>query len=264
MWTFVRWEWVKHTRIPRFWGSFLAIALLGGLFVYGYTKLRSEPALAAVVGRGVPDGFFVPVLALSVSATVLLPLFVALIGADMVSGERQVGTWPMLLTQGIRPWQLYTSKWTVSAAFAGLATLVLVTASAAGGAWFFGWHSAILPSGVRLSGGRLAMLLGAMTIYCAAGQMVVASWAVAVSAFCRHTVSGVLIVIGVIAVMVTLGDLPFSTPLQPYLCTTYFSRALDVLSFPVNWTSMGRGLEVFGVYTLASWALIWCCQPFRE
>lgn len=264
MWTFVKWEWTKQARVARFWGSLVAIALLGALFVYGYTGLRSEPALAAVVGRGIPDGFFAPVLALSFSAAVLLPLCVALVGADLVSGERQLGTWPVLLSQGIRPWRLYASKWTVSAGYAGLATLVLVAASTLGGVWLFGWHSAVLPAGIRLSGVRLVALLGAMTLYCAAGQMVVASWAVAVSVFCRHTVTAVLVVVGVIAAMVTVGELPFATPVQPYLFTSYFSRLLDVLSFPANWPAMGRGLIVFAAYIAASWVLVWLCEPFRE
>lgn len=264
MWTCVKWEWAKEMRLARFWGSLASLAGLGFLFAYGYVRMRGQPALQAVIGGGSRDGFFVVVLAIAVASTVLLPFFVALVSADAISGERQMSTWPTLLTQGLSPWRLYLAKWIVGVSYALLAATALVGASAAGGIVVFGWHSAVLPSGVRASAPHLAMLAVVMTGYCALGQAVVASWAVAVSAFCRHTLSSVMIVVGAVLFMVMVGDLPFAAGLQGVLFTNYFSRALDALSFPLNWAAMGQGLVVYALYGLASWGLVFWLEPFRQ
>ncbi len=263
MWMCVKWEGRRQLRLPRFWGSLAALFVLGLLFTYGYAQLRGQPALAALLGNGLTDGFFVPILAISVSASMMLPFFISLITGDAISGERQWGTWATLLTQGVPPWRLYTSKWIVGLAYAALATLVLAGTSLAGGVAMFGWHATVLPSGLLASTGTLALLLAVACLYAMAGQMVVASLALAVSAYCRHTVSAIMVTMGVLIFMVLLGNLPFLRSVNPFLFTTYFSRIADVLSSPPNWALMGQGLLVYGTYTALSWAIVFWAPPFR-
>lgn len=264
MWTCVKWEWFKQVRQVRFWGSLAALTFLGGLFTYGYVHMRNEPALTVIVGRAASDGFFVPVLAASVSSTVLLPFVVAVVSGDAISGDRYLGTWPVLLSQGVRPWQLYAAKWIVGLAYAGLATVTLLASSAIGGILVMGWHATALPSGTVASAGDQVRLLFIMAGYCSAGQMVVASLAVAASAFCRNTLSSVLVVMGSILVMVMVGDFPFLSNIQRLMFTAYFSRSDEILSTPINWMAMEHGLLAFATYALLSWVIVAWFEPFRD
>lgn len=264
MWMCVKWECQRQMRQPRFWGSLGALFVLGGLFTYGYGQLRGQPALAAMLGRGLSDGFFVPILALSVSASMMLPFFISLMSGDAVSGERQLGTWATLLTQGVPPWRLFAAKWLVGLAYAVLATGILTASSLAGGVLMFGWHATTLPSGTFTQAPALGRLLLLMTLYAVAGQMVVATLALAVSAYCRHSISAIMVTMGMLIFMVMLGDLPFLGSINRFLFTSYFSRMADALSFPPDWAFMAHGLVVYGVYILLCWAVVFWTPPFRE
>ncbi len=264
MYKYVSWEWRKEARLVRFWGSLCALAVMGGLFTYGYVNLRHKEALLAIVGMGASDGFFVPVLAVSVSATILLPFFVTIVSGDAISGERQWGTWPLLLSQGVSPWRLYGAKWIVGLTYAGLATLTLVLSSALGGFLVMGWHATALPSGIMASAWDQVRLLALMTAYVSVGQMAVASLAITVSAFFRNTLSTVLVVMGVLLVMVMIGEFPVFSTVQRFLLTDYFSQAQAVLSAPPNWLAMERGILVFFLYGMCSWMTMGWFEPFRD
>lgn len=264
MWTCVKWEWRRQLRQARFWGALLALGVLGILFTYGYSQMHSQPAVAAILGPGRANGFYVPIVALSLSSSVMLPFFVSLLSGDGISGERQVGTWAMLLTQGVSPWSLYAAKWFFTVGYAFLATACLVLTSFVGGMAVFGLHGALLPSGVETTRLELLRLLGIMTLYAAAGQMVVATLALLVSAFCRYTLSAIMITMGGLLFMAMLGDMPFWAGAQKVFFTGYFARVMDALTFPPDWTAMTHGLIVYGLYVVFLWAAILWFEPFRE
>ncbi len=264
MWTCVRWEWRRQTHLWRFWGSLASLAGMGLLFAYVYEHLRQQSPLQALVGQEIPNSFFVPVLAVAVSSLVLLPFFVTMVSGDAISGERQSGTWFMLLTQGIPPWRLYFAKWLIAVTYAWLAVAVLVGSSLVGGLALFGWRAAILPAGTVASSTDLIRLLLVLFAYCSAGQTAVASLALCVSAFSRHTVSTVMVMMGGLLFMALLGDFPIMPEAQQLFLTDYFSRAADVLGVPLNWSSLGRGVAVYGIYCVCSWLLVIWLEPFRQ
>ncbi|NMP22397.1 ABC transporter permease [Sulfobacillus harzensis] len=264
MWTCVKWEARRLARQSRFWGSLVAVAVLGGLFSYGYRLMHGQAFVVPTVGRGLANGFFVPILALTLSSSVLLPFFVALVAGDSVAGERQSGTWNTLLTQGISPWRLFWGKALVSFGYAALATLILCASSLAGGWVIFGLHGSALPSGVVASTGQFWRLIVIVWGYATVSQMVVAAFALLVSAFSRHSVSSLLVSMGTLIVLAMLGDMPILAAVRRLLFTSYFSRLGDTLTFPPNWIALTHGLLVYGLYLILFLAAILWFQPFRD
>lgn len=264
MWTCVRWEIRRQIRQARFWGSLAALVVLGGLFAYGYGQMHGAAAVVAYIGDGMANGFFVPILALALSCSVLLPFFVVVFSGDSIAGERQMGTWPLMLAHGINPWRLYVAKWLVGAAYVALATVLLASASLVGGWLLFGLHGGPLPSGVNVSQTDFWRLLAVMTGYTVAGQMVVSGLALMVSAFSRHTVSALMIAMGSLIVLAMMGDVPVFGQVRRLFFTTYFSRIGAALGFPPAWLSLEHGVAIYALYAGLFWAAILWCQPFRE
>lgn len=264
MWTCVKWEWRRQFRQARFWGSLAALAVLGVLFAYGYGQMRGQADIQAILGRAVGNGFFVPILALILCTGVILPFFASVAGADLVSGERQLGTWNILLTQGISPWRLYLGKWWFGVGYSVLAVLVLAVSSLASGIAWFGIHAAAIPSGVVVGPMGFVDIVALMVGYAAAGQIVVVTMSLLVSAFSRLTVSAIVVAVGILVFLSMLGDIPFLAATQRFFFTSYFSRVGDVLGYPVDWMPLVRGLEVYALYMVMFWAAILWFQPFRD
>lgn len=264
MWTFIKWEWRRQFRQTRFWGSLAALVILGGLFTYGYSAMHGESNIIAFLGRGAANGFFVPILALSLSTTILLPFFVSLFGGEGVSGERQLGTWAGLLAHGADPWRLFLSKWLVGWGYVIVATETLVLSSVFGGFLVFGLHASSLPSGAEASVMEFWRLLGLMTAYAILGQGVVMTLALSVSAMTRNTLSAIMVTMGMLLVMAMLGDLPFLATLRSLFFTSYFARIGDVLLSPPDWHALIGGVLVYLAYMATLIAGILFVQPFRD
>ncbi len=264
MWTYVKWECRRQFRLVRFWGSLFSLVLLGALFAYGYSQMHGQAAVMDYVGRGLANGFFVPILALIMSTSIMLPFFVTLFSADSIAGERQLGTWATLLTHGVNPWSAFWAKWLVGLGYGILATVVLSGSSLMAGFLLFGLHGSALPSGINAAPGDFWRILMMMMGYAVAGLAVVSTFALIVSAFSRHAVSAIMVTMGSLIVLAMLGDLPFLTRVRDLFFTSYFSRISDVLSYPPNGAALWHGLVVYALYMVFFSALVLWFQPFRD
>lgn len=262
--TYVSWEWRRLKRTPRLWASYGALMLLGLLFSYGYLLMRHGTGLILPVGSTVRNGFFVPILALSLSVTVLLPFFVTVFSGDGISGERQLRTWDLLLANGVDPLRLYLAKWWVGWGFCIRATLILTTTSLVGGALLFGLRGSVLPSGARASAQELLAALAVMTVYTILGQGVVMTLSLSISAVMKHSASAILASMGAILTMVMMGDLPFMTSIRGIFFTSYFSRMDAVLETPPHWSSLAHGALVYAIWLFTLLAFGCWMAPRRE
>ncbi len=264
MGAYVNWEVHKLLRQTRFWGSLAVLSFCGALFTYGYLHFRRQSAVLAMIGPGSADGFFVPVLALSTCASLLIPFFVCVMSSDAVAGDRQFGAWAMLLAQGVPAGKLFFAKWVVCLGYAGFCCVTLVGASGLGGLIALGWHSAVLPSGTVVSITQQLWLLAAMLGYAVVGEMSVATLALAASALLRSGLSSLLVAMGCILLMVMWGDLPFGTGIKPFLLTSYLSQVTVWLNAPPEWTVVRAGILVFLAYGIGALGLVLWSKPFFD
>lgn len=262
--TYVKWEIRRLGRQPRFWASLIGVAALGGLFAYGYREMHGNTLAMSTVGARIGNGFLVPFLALSLSSSILLPFLVALFAGESLAGERQSGTWATLLAQGISPWTVFWAKGLVAWAYAIGITLLLTLSSLLGGWFIFGLHASALPAGVMASTPAFWRLLAVSAGYAACGQMVVAAFALVVGAFCKTSLSALMVSMGSLIVLAMLGNLPIWGAVRRLFFPSYFSRITDALTFPTNWAPLNHGLFVYAIYCLGFLALILWFQPFRD
>lgn len=264
MWTSVKWEFALARRSVRNWGSLAALAVIGVLFAWAYGIIRQYPGVAQLVGARMGSAFYVPIFAVSLSANILLPLFVTLCAADAIAGERQTGTWDLFMAQGIPPLQQFLAKWIIAVGYAGLATVTLIGFSFLSGSIGFGIGATTLPSGVVASWHYQILCLLVMTAFCVAGQAVVATLALVISAWSSSGVTAMMISMGMVVSFVLLTSVPGIPGLDQAIFTTYFSRFTDILQSPPNWGGLGHGAFVYGLSMLGLWAFILWWQPFRH
>jgi ABC-2 type transport system permease protein len=212
--------------------------------------------IAAVAG----NGLMLPVVAITVSLTLLLPLAVAMVAADAIAGEAAQGTLRGLLLAPVGRLRLVGMKAFGVLVVAVLAVLALAVVGVVAGVLVVGRPEGQL---VTLSGttlglsdafGRVALVV-AWTI----GQLAaVGAVALAVSALTEHPSVVIASVLGGLIVFGVLSAIPALEWLQPYLLTTGWTASADVLRDPMptdglvtstlralSYLAVGAGLTVF-------------------
>ena len=118
-------------------------------FEMGRLKYHIEKGIDpdAVTGPVFSRGFA------SLGSVLLLPLLVAVLGADLVSSEFSEGTMTLLLTRPVARWKVLLSKYVVMVLFTTLTLLLAAVLSWAIAGLAFGWKGWDAPavSGFRLS-----------------------------------------------------------------------------------------------------------------
>lgn len=94
---------------------------------------------------------------MDLSVSLLLPLLVVTLSADLVSNEWSEGTIKLLLTRPIKRWKILAAKYAALVMFVTLTLLFAFLAAAGVGGLFFGWTGWTMPvaSGFSAIGGHL-------------------------------------------------------------------------------------------------------------
>ncbi|HEX5115832.1 MAG TPA: ABC transporter permease subunit [Pseudonocardiaceae bacterium] len=241
---------------PRTW---IALTLLGLVPVViaigtrvGGSGDRGGPGL---IGDLIGNGFVLPIVALTVTLAVLLPLVGAMWSADALAGEAAHSTLRYLLVAPVGRVRLLVVK-TFGVATAVLTAAVLISVvGMITGYLVFGSHELLTLSGTTLSfGDALAR------VAIAAGWVAVQVWAVcavalAVSACTEHPMVVMAATLAGAVVLGVLANIPALDWLQPYLLTNSWASLTDVLRDPMPTGGLLHGLALAGSYALIGWSL---------
>ena len=246
LWSEVVWVF----RRPRTWISLVLLALVPiviaiGIEIGGGPRgARGGSIYSAIVG----NGFVLPVVALTASLTLLLPLVAAMWSADAIAGEASHGTLRGLLIAPVGRVRLLGVK-AFGVAVAVLAACVLITlVGAITGLIVVGSQGMLTLSGTTLSTGAA---IGRLAI--AAGWVAVQVWAVgaialAISTWTEHPLVVLAATIAGAIVFGVLSAIPALDFLQPYLLTNSWTSLTDVLRDPMPTDGLIHGLAEAGCY----------------
>ncbi|ALE73255.1 membrane protein [Pseudonocardia sp. EC080610-09] len=255
-------RWVL--RRPRTWIMFLLLAAVPVLMGLGI--VLADGPRRGLVGEVVGNGLTLPVAALSLLLALLLPLVVAVAAADAIAGEGQHGTLRGLLLAPVGRLRLVAMKaFGVLVVAAVAVTLVTVTGLVAGWA-MIGPPVVLAGTGdggalLTLSGSVLTLPDALFRVGVAAGWTLVqlaavGAVALAVSSFTEHPLVVLSSVLGGLILFGVLGAIPALEPLRPWLITTGWGAATDVLRDPLPWSQLGRSSLVAVGYLAAGAATL--------
>ncbi|MEU5851987.1 ABC transporter permease [Saccharopolyspora shandongensis] len=243
-------RWVL--RRPR---NLLALVLLAGLPVLLGTAIAvtggpggrgGGSLLAAAAG----NGLVLPIAALVLAQTLLLPLVVAMVAADALAGESAHGTLRGLLLAPVGRVRLVGVKAAGVLVMAMLSVVVIAISGVLTGLVIVGGDGMVTLSGTTLpigsALGRVALAAGWSAVQMAA----VGAIALAISSLTEHPLVVMAATMGGLIVFGVLGTIPALDWLQPLLITTDWSAVMDVLRDPISGDTLVTGLLRAGCYLL--------------
>ncbi|SFN62391.1 ABC-2 type transport system permease protein [Pseudonocardia ammonioxydans] len=252
-------RWVL--RRPRTWLMLVLLTAVPVLMAIGIV-LSDRPRrslLAEVTGNGLT----LPVVALSILLTLLLPLVVAVAAADAIAGESQHGTLRGLLLAPVGRVRLVAMKSVGVLVVAALAVGLVTVAGLAAGWLMIGPPAVLGADGALLtmSGTTLSpsgalyriVLVAAWTLVQLAA---VGAVALAVSAWTEHPLVVLSSVLGGLILFGVLTSIPALEPLHPWLITTGWGAAADVLRDPVPAGELVRSTLVAAGYLAVGGAVL--------
>ncbi|GAA3572000.1 ABC transporter permease subunit [Amycolatopsis ultiminotia] len=199
-------------------------------------------ASAALLSSAVNNAFVLPIAAMVMTLTLLLPLASAMAGADAIAGEAAHGTLRGWLVAPVSRGRLLTVKAIGVAIVSVVAVLGMCVTGVVTGLILNGTDSLFTLSGTTLSlGGALVRIL------VVAGWIVLQMWAVgavalAVSSWTEHPMLVVASVLAGNIVFTILGFLTSLDWLHPFLLTQNWTEApTEVLQDPMSSTMLGEG-----------------------
>jgi ABC-2 type transport system permease protein len=203
------------------------------------------------------NGFYVALGALFALSTFLLPLLAAMVGSQTVAGEAENGTLRTVLMQPVRRGAVLTAKWAVANLYIGIGLLVLMIGSFIAGGAIFGLKPLTLVSGGTVGVGHAIGLTIAAHLIVLMGMAAVVSVAVVFSTLTNSGLTAIGAAMGLVIIMLILGNLSYFDFLQPYFFTSHFSAWINIFRDPVNWGPIRDALINFAVWIGGMTGIAW-------
>ena len=215
------------------------------------------PSGRGLVAQVAGNGFVLPVVALGLSLTLLLPLAVASAGADAIAGEAATGTLRGLLLAPVGRLRLVVMKSAGVITVAVLAVLVVAVVGMIAGTVVVGGAQGTLVtlSGTTLGIGEALGRIALVAVWTVGQLLAIGAVALAISTFTEHPLVVLACVLGGLIVFGVLSAIPSLEWLQPVLLTTGFSAGTDVLRDPLPLGGLGSSTVRALVYVVLGLAV---------
>ena len=211
--------------------ALIPVAVAIGIALAGSPSAGRGPGLVAQVAG---NGFVLPVVALGLALTLLLPLAVASSAADAIAGEASTGTLRGLLLAPVGRMRLVVMKSAGVITVAVLAVVIVAVVGMVAGAVVVGGPGSLITlSGTTLGFGEALGRIALVAAWTIGQLLAVGAVALAISTFTEHPLVVLASVLGGMIVFGVLGAIPSLSWLQPLLLTSGFTAGTDVLRDPL-------------------------------
>jgi ABC-2 type transport system permease protein len=189
----------------------------------------------------------------------LMPLYAALVGGDLVAKEVEDGTLRMILSRPISRFRLLFVKWTAGVIFAGVLVLVLGGTALGFARLWFPWKGmfVFVPGSVfnLLSPGAGFKLYLWSHLFMMLNATVILGIAFMFSCFNMKPAAATILSLSLLFVNLVMEGIPFFERYQEYLLTYYFRSWHKVYLQPIPWAQMGQALCVLLAVNLTTFLI---------
>ena len=239
-------EFIKIAAKPRSYLGLAAITLLVGVILFAL-KADGESYLSFITGSFEQTlTFNGKILNSSLVTFIILqmliihiPLLIALVTADLISGESAMGTLRMLATKPISRTGIVLTKFVAGAIYTLVVLLWLAFMALVVSKWLFGTGDLM----VLNSDGIIVIqehdvlwryLAGFAVAYLA--LLTVAALSIMLSCFADNTIGPIVITMSIIILFTIIGTLDVSVfdPIKPYLFTTHMASWRSFFNDPLH------------------------------
>jgi ABC-2 type transport system permease protein len=250
MWTLLQIEVFKIFKRPRTYISFVAITIiivLIQLAFYADGGAYMDFAISALKDRfeisgNLLNGYFICYLVLQM-LLIHVPLLIALVAGDVLSGEANMGTLRMLMTKPISRTQILGSKFIASSIYTVLLLTWMAFLSLAVSIIVFGTDDLLIftsEKAVLLREADVLWRFLAAFVYGAIGMTTVTALAILLSVFADNSIGPIVGTMSVIILFTILTglDLPFFDFIKPIVFTRHMLAWKGFFNEPVNLSSV--------------------------
>ena len=236
----------------------LAQALILVLFHFSAGPTRQMTRLLEMNGFDPKDyisSLTVAAFMLFPIAYLLLPLFVSLVGGDLVAKETEDGTLRMILSRPVTRVRLLAVKWVAGAIFALFLSLALGITGLALSACLFPWGHLFVAN----PGEPFAIFDAATGCrYFFAAHLMLAIKAISImglafmfSCFNVKPATATILAISLIFVSSILQNIPYFSDFTPWFLTYHLDVWRLVLAQPISWWKVGQSLSLLAGFNLS-------------
>lgn len=190
----------------------------------------------------------VAVIMLIPQIVLLMPLYTALVGGDLVAKEVEDGTLRMILSRPISRFRLLFVKWVAGVIFAAVLVLVLGGTALGFARMWFPWKGmfVFVPGQVFnvLSPGEGFKLYLCSHLFMMVNASVVLGIAFMFSCFNMKPAAATILALSLLFVNLVMEGIPFFERYQEYLLTYHFRSWHNVYVQPTPWAQIGQSLCV--------------------
>jgi ABC-2 type transport system permease protein len=233
----VRWV-LRRPRTLVMLGLFALIPVLIAIGIVIADRQAGGGLIGAVAG----NGLVLPIAALTLSLTLLLPLAVTMAAADAIAGEASHGTLRGLLLAPVGRLRLVGMKAFGVLVVATLAVLVIAVVGVVAGTLIVGdaGGQAVTLSGTTLGTGAALARVALVAVWVIGQLAAVGAVALAISSLTEHPLVVLASVLGGLIVFGVLGAIPALDWLQPWLLTSGWGAVADALRDPLPLGGLGE------------------------
>jgi ABC-2 type transport system permease protein len=203
------------------------------------------------------NGVFLTLIALQSLLILVLPLVVAVVAGDSISGEAGYGTLRYLLTRPAGRTRLLSVKYLAIVSYGMAATFVIAITGLLAGVILFPVGPVTLLSGdtVSLASGLVSILW--VTLYIAGAMAAVGAIGLAISTLTEHAIGAIAAIMVLVVTSEVADQIPQFAPVAPYLPTHWWNSFDSLLRTPADTTTLWHGLASFAAYAVIFCALAW-------
>ena len=238
------------------WAGLLAVPLLMTLALY-LNRHSHDQGPGGVVSLARHDGLLMPMAAVALLSAFLLPLLASMVGSYQLAGEAETGTIKTWLMHSITRGGVLASKWGVAVIYVAIGLVLVFLGGLLGGGLAFGFHAPVLLSGQTVSVGYGLWLTLLSYLYVLAGVICVLSLALLFATLTNSSLTAAIAALVVVIVMNIIGAFSYFHFLQPYLFTSHIDAWQNLLSKPIDWSPIEKGVLAFALYIAAMMTAAW-------
>ncbi|MBY0347797.1 MAG: ABC transporter permease subunit [Hydrotalea flava] len=246
MFTLLQVELYKIFKRPRTYIAFIAIAGLIGIIQLGL-KLDGDAYVNFVMSNveqsftfdgKLLNGYLVCYIILQL-LLVHVPLLIALVAADMVSGEANIGTLRLMLTQPVSRYEIMMAKFIAAAIYTFLLLVWMAVLALFVSIWLFGTDDLIIQKTrylVQMSKDDVFWRYVGAFGFALLAMLTVAALSFLLSVFAENSIGPIVATISIIIFFTILStmSIPIFQKIQPYLFTTHMVAWKEYFDLKVN------------------------------
>lgn len=198
----------------------------------------------------------VSVIMLFPQIVLLMPLYAALVGGDLVAKEAEDGTLRMILSRPISRFRVLLVKWVAGVIFSAALVLVLgATALGFARLWFPWKRMFVFAPGMvfnALSAAEGFKLYGCSHLFLTINASVILGLAFMFSCFNMKPAAATILALSFLFVNFVMEQIPYFQEYREYLLTYHFQAWILIYAQPTPWERLAQSLFVLFAYSLTS------------